>query len=257
MKAIIAAVPKFFLLVILFLTVNAVFDLALPLSFDLIGAIDSQERAMFAPLYLVSVCLTMSVMLITLNALRYRGWKLFLVTFSAFYGLFVVFNQIEVIYLSQLFPRYTPADTVKVMVTAVFTYGLATLLGTWMVNGFEREEGENRASFEGGRYYWKVVLFMAFYHLFYLKFPQGPLMLLSSLPILMGARTRRQAYCLMPLVLVTGTAGSQIPPSPVVSQIVRLLHALEMVIFMSFIGWFMAWLFLKEKKGREEQADNA
>ena len=61
------------------------------------------------------------------------------------------------------------------------------------------------------------------------------------------------ALWLAPLALFTGTAVACILPSAVMPGMVRLGHFIELGFSMTVVGVFMVWLFLKEKKGPEEQ----
>jgi hypothetical protein len=201
----------------------------------------------------------------------------------AFWGLFNVLNMVELYWYNESFPLFTYLDVTKLVISSLVTYGLTTLVGMWLVGGFKREEAESQTTFEVGRNWRKVLLFCVAYPLFYYCcgfitriFPEvrefyagwavtmeplyilllfnvfrGALWLLFSLPILMGARTRKVAFWLMPLVLFTGTAGALITPSAVMPGIVRLAHFIELGFSMIVVGLFMVWFFVRDKASQE------
>ena len=77
---------------------------------------------------------------------------------------------------------------------------------------------------------------------------RGALWLVFSLPILLGAKTRKVAFWLMPLVLFNGTAMEHMLPSAVLPGGVRLAHFIELGFSMIVVGLFMVWFFVKDAK---------
>jgi hypothetical protein len=256
----------------------------LPLSNDMMAAMTPEDQAAFLPLFLFNILLNVTVLYLVLVNLRYQGWKLFLGVWMAFWGLFNVLNMVELYWYNESFPLFTYLDVTKLVISSLVTYGLTTLVGMWLVGGFKREEAESQTTFEVGRNWRKVLLFCVVYPLFYYCcgfitriFPEvrefyagwavtmeplyilllfnvfrGALWLLFSLPILLGARTRKVAFWLMPLVLFTGTAVALITPSAVMPGIVRLAHFIELGFSMIVVGLFMVWLFVKDKATQGE-----
>ena len=287
MKNIIFTLLKIIVLVVVCFIVDAVTGILLPLSHDVIAALSVEEQASFMPLYLLNTLINMSVLFITLNCLRYRSWKLYLAVFISFYGLFSVMNLLEILWFIKAFPMFTTLDVIKMSFTALFTFGLTALVGTWLVKGFKKEEEARSTVFDAGRFAWKIGLFMVLYSLFYFccgfiawAFPatrelyagwagtgeqipvlllfqvfRGGLWFLFSLPILLGVTTRKQAFWLLPLILVTATAFALIIPNASFPAMVRLAHGIELTFSMTVVGIFMVWLFLKEKKGQEKQIE--
>ena len=287
MKNIIFTLLKIIVLVVVCFIVDAVTGILLPLSHDVIAALSVEEQASFMPLYLLNTLINMSVLFITLNCLRYRSWKLYLAVFISFYGLFSVMNLLEILWFIKAFPMFTTLDVIKMSFTALFTFGLTALVGTWLVKGFKKEEEARSTVFDAGRFAWKIGLFMVLYSLFYFccgfiawAFPatrelyagwagtgeqipvlllfqvfRGGLWFLFSLPILLGATTRKQTFWLLPLILVTATALALIVPNASFPAMVRLAHGIELTFSMTVVGIFMVWLFLKEKKGQEKQIE--
>lgn len=287
MKNIIFTLLKIIVLVVVCFIVDAVTGILLPLSHDVIAALSVEEQASFMPLYLLNTLINMSVLFITLNCLRYRSWKLYLAVFISFYGLFSVMNLLEILWFIKAFPMFTTLDVIKMSSTALFTFGLTALVGTWLVKGFKKEEEARSTVFDAGRFAWKIGLFMVLYSFFYFccgfiawAFPatrelyagwagtgeqipvlllfqvfRGGLWFLFSLPILLGATTRKQAFWLLPLILVTATALGLIVPNASFPAMVRSAHGIELTFSMTVVGIFMVWLFLKEKKGQEKQIE--
>lgn len=287
MKNIMFILLKIIVLVVVCFIVDAVTGILLPLSHDVIAALSVEEQASFMPLYLLNTLINMSVLFITLNCLRYRSWKLYLAVFISFYGLFMVMNQLEMLWFIEAFPLFTTLDVIKMSFAALFTFGLTALVGTWLVKGFKKEEEARSTVFDAGRFAWKIGLFMVLYSLFYVccgfiawAFPatrelyagwaetmetipvlllfqvfRGGLWFLFSLPILLGVTTRKQAFWLLPLILVTATALALIVPNASFPAMVRLAHGIELTFCMTVVGIFMVWLFLKEKKGQEKQIE--
>jgi hypothetical protein len=279
MKKILSAFGKILLLTIVYFIVNSIMGVVLPLSNDMVAAMTPEDRAAFIPLFLLNIFINMMVLYLVLTYLRYRGWKLFLEVWMAFWGLFNVLNAVELYWYNESFPLFTYLDVTKLIVNSLIVYGLTTLLGTWLVGGFKREETERQITFVAGRYGWRIGLFCIAYPFFYYCcgfitriFPKvrafyagwattmeplyvlllfnvfrGVLWFIFSLPVLLGVRTRKQAYWLLPLVLFTGTAVSLITPSAFLPGIVRLAHFIELTFSMIVIGLFMVWFFLKEK----------
>ena len=71
--------------------------------------------------------------------------------------------------------------------------------------------------------------------------------LIFSLPVLLGAFSRKHAFRLMPLLLFTGTAMEMIVPQALMPGIVRFAHFFELGFSMIIVGLFMVWLFLNDK----------
>jgi hypothetical protein len=196
-------------------------------------------------------------------------------------------NLLEILWFIKAFPMFTTLDVIKMSFAALFTFGLTALVGTWLVKGFKKEEEARSTVFDAGRFAWKIGLFMVLYSLFYFccgfiawAFPatrelyagwagtgeqipvlllfqvfRGGLWFLFSLPILLGVTTRKQAFWLLPLILVTATALALIVPNASFPAMVRLAHGIELTFSMTVVGIFMVWLFLKEKKGQEKQIE--
>lgn len=278
MKKIFSAIWKILLLTVVYFILNAIMGIVLPLSNDMIAAMTLEDQAAFMPLFLLNTLINMTVMYLVLINLRYQGWKLFVGAWMAFWGLFTVLNAVELYWYNEAFPLFTYLDVTKMIINSLIVYGLTTLVGTWLVGGFKREEGEHQTAFEAGRYGWKIIVFCVAYAFFYyccgfitrifpevrefyagwamtmepipvlilFNVPRGALWFIFSLPILFGAKTRKQAYWLMPLVLFAGTAVATIIPSAVMPGIVRLAHFIELGFSMIVVGVFMAWFFVKD-----------
>ena len=167
MKNILSTVLRIFALVVVFFVVNAVFGALLPLSHDTVAALSPKEQGLFMPLFLLNTLINMAVLFTTLTCLRHKGWKLFLAGTISFFGLLSVLNGIELIWYNESFPLITYLDTVKMMVTNLFAYGAAALVGTWLIKGFKKEEQGREPVFDAGRYGWKIGLFSVLYPLFY------------------------------------------------------------------------------------------
>jgi hypothetical protein len=251
----------------------------LPLSSDTMAAMTPEDQAAFMPLFLLKVLCNMVIMYLLLTYLRYKGWKLFFGVWMAMWGLITVVNFIELYWYNEAFPLFTYLDVTKMIIISLIAYGLTTLVAMWLVGGFKREEADRLISFDAGRYFWKVILFCVVYSLFYyscgfitrlfpaavefyagwaetmepipvlllFNIPRGALWLAFSLPILMGARNRKIAVWLMPLVLFNGTAMEHIMPSAVFPGMVRLAHFIELAFSMIVVGLFMVWFFVREK----------
>ncbi len=220
-----------------------------------------------------------SVMLVTMKELQFKGWKLFLGTWWAFWGLLYVLNDIEIYWYNESFPMFTYDDVTRIIISAFLTFDVMALVGMWLVNGFKGAELAPGVIFSAGRYGWKVALFCVAYSLIYYLFGfipwmlpevrdfyaswaitseplyvlllfnvfRGALWLLFSLPLLMGLKSRRQGFWLLPLVLVTGTAVAVIVPSAVMPGTVRLGHFIELFTSMTLVGLFMVMLFVKDR----------
>jgi len=281
MKKIISVLFKIVVLVVVFFIVNAIIGMLLPLSHDMIALLSVEEQAVFMPLYLLYIFIAMSALFITLKCLRYKSLRLYLAVFISFFGLFSVLNQVEILWYIEAFPLFTTLDVVKMFLTDLFAYGIAALIGVWLVKGFKKEKEMKNTVFDAGRSSWKVAVFVVLYPLFYFccgfiawSFPatrelysgwaatsepipilllfnvfRGGLWLFFSLPLLMGARTRKQAFRLLPFILVIATAGGLIMPNAAMPAMVRLAHGIELTFSMTIVGIFMVWLFLKEKTG--------
>jgi hypothetical protein len=279
MKKVLSAFWKILLLTVVYFLMNAVTGAVLPLSNDMMAAMTPADQAAFMPLFLTKSFINMVVIYLLLTHLRTRGWKLFVGVWMAFWGIITVLNGIELYWYNEAFPLFTYLDVTKMIVSSLISYGVIALLGAWLVGGFKREEGPKRTGFDGGRYGWKILLFCVAYALFYYCcgfitriFPEvrefyagwaatmesipvlllfnvfrGGLWLLFSLPVLLGAKTRRTAFWLMPLVLFNGTAMEHMLPSAVLPGIVRLAHFIELGFSMLVVGWFMVWFFVKDK----------
>ena len=280
MKKILTAIWKIVVLTIVFFITNSLVSVLLPLSNDMIAPMTPEDQALFMPLYLTNIFLNMIVMYLALITLRFKGWKLFLSVWMAFWGLFAVLNGIEMYWYNESFPLLTYLDVTKMMVTALAAYGVTALVGVWLVQGFRREEQAAQVVFVADRYGWRIGLFCVVYPLFYyccgfipwsfaavrqfyagwaattepiwvlllFNVIRGALWFLFSLPVLLGVRTRQQAWWLMPLMLFTGTAVSLITPSAFLPGIVRFAHFIELSFSMIVVGLFMVWLFLREKE---------
>jgi hypothetical protein len=283
MKNAVFALLKITFLVIVYFIVNAIVGVLLPLSHDMVAALGPEEQASFMPLFLLNTLINVAVLFATLSCLRYKGWKLVLAGTITFFGLFSVLNGIELIWYNEAFPLITYLDTVKMMLTNLLTYGTTALVGAWLIKGFQKEEQVRNTLFDAGRYGWKIGLFSVLYPLFYFccgfipwVFPEvrefyagwdatresipvlllfnvlrGVLWFAFSLPILLGTTTRKRAFWLLPLVMVTGTAISFITPNPYMPPMVRVGHFIELAFSMTIVGIFMVWLFLKEKSNQE------
>ena len=280
MKKTLSALFKIVVLVVVFFIVNAIAGILLPLSHDMIAPLSVKEQSLFMPLYLLYIFIAMSALFITLKCLRYKSLRLYLAVFISFIGLFSVLNQVEILWYIEAFPLFTSLDVVKMFLTDVFAYGITALVGVWLIKGFKKEKEVKSTVFDVGRSFWKVAVFVVLYPLFYYccgfiawSFPaarefysgwaatsepipilllfnvfRGGLWLFFSLPLLLGARTRKQAFRLLPFILVIATAGGLIIPNAAMPAMVRLAHGIELTFSMTIVGIFMVWLFLKEKK---------
>ena len=281
MKKIISTLFKIVVLAVVFFIVNAIIGTLLPLSNDMIAPLSVKEQALFMPLYLLYIFIAMSALFITLKCLRYKSLRLYLAVFISFFGLFSVLNQVEIFWYVEAFPLFTTLDVVKMLITDLIAYGIAALVGVWLVKGFKKEKEVKSTVFDVGRSSWKVAVFVVLYPLFYfccgfiawsfsaarefysgwaataepipvlLLFNvfRGALWLFFSLPLLLGARTRKQAFWLLPFILVIATAGGLIMPNAAMPAMVRLAHGIELTFSMAIVGIFMVWLFLKERTG--------
>lgn len=284
MKKIFSAFWKILVMTVIYFIVNAVMGVVLPLSNDMMAAMTPEDQAAFTPLFLLKVLINMVVMYQMLTYLRYKSWKLFLGVWMAFWGLITVLNAIELYWYNEAFPLFTYLDVTKLILNSLIAYGLTTLIAVWLVGGFKREAAQKLTTFDAGRYAWKVNLFCVAYALFYYccgfitrLFPaavefyagwaatmesvpvlllfnvfRGALWLVFSLPVLLGAKTRKVAFWLMPLVLFNGTAMEHIMPSAVLPGGVRLAHFIELGFSMIVIGLFMVWFFVRDKAPQGE-----
>ena len=284
MKKIFSAFWKILLLTIVYFILNAIMGMLRPLSNDMMAVMTPEDQAAFMPLFLFKVFLNMVVMYLVLTFLRYKGWKLFLGVWMAFWGLIHVVNGTELYWYNEAFPLFTYLDVTKLLVSSLVVYGLTALVGVWSVGGLKREEAEKQITFDAGRYGWKIGLFCVLYPLFYFScgfitrlFPaavefyanwattmepfyilllfnvfRGALWLVFSLPILLGARTRKVALWLMPLMLFNATAMEHMLPSAVLPGMVRLAHFIELGFSMIVVGLFMVWLFIKDRDTHAE-----
>lgn len=195
-----------------------------------------QDQAIFVPLVLLRTLKYGVVMYTTFQQLRFAKWKLLLGIWWAFWGLLYVLNDIELFWYNESFPLFTYQDVTRIIIAAFVTFGVMALVATWLVKGFKRQEIAPEIKFDGGRYGWKTIFFCVAYALIYYAFgfipwilpevrqfyaswaiTSGPIYMLLlfnvlggalwfifSLPILTGVRTKKQAYWLLPLVLVRG-----------------------------------------------------
>jgi len=281
MKKILSVLFKIVVLVAVFFIINAIIGMLLPLSHDMLAPLSMAEKALFMPLYLLYIFISMSALFIVLKCLRYKSLRLYLAVFISFFGLFSVLNQLEILWYIEAFPLFTTLDVVKMLLTDLFAYGIAALVGICLVRGFKKDKGTKTTIFDTGRSSWKIALFVVLYPLFYFccgfiawSFPatrelysgwaataeslpvlllfnvfRGGLWLFFSLPLLLGAKTRKQAFWLLPFILVVATAGGLIMPNAAMPAMVRLAHGIELTFSMTIVGIFMVWLFLKEKTG--------
>jgi hypothetical protein len=279
MKQVFSAFWKILLLTIVYFIVNAIMGVVLPLSNDMMAAMTPEDQAAFMPLFVLKVILNLVVMYLVLVNLRNNGWKLFLGVWMAFWGLIHVVNGTELYWYNEAFPLFTYLDVTKLLVSSLIVYGPTALVGVWLVGGFKREEVEKQTTFDAGHYGWKIGLFCVLYSLFYYccgfitrLFPaavefyagwattmeplyilllfnvfRGALWLVFSLPILLGAKTRKVAFWLMPLMLFNATAMEHMLPSAVLPGGVRLAHFIELGFSMIVVGLFMVWLFIKDE----------
>ena len=277
MRKILTASWKILILTIVYFVGNAIMGMILPLSNDMVAAISPEEQAAFMPLTLLNTMINMTVMYVVLTCVCLKGWKLFLGVWVAFFGIFVAANLVELYWYNESFPLLSYLDVTKIILSGFVAYGPAALAGTWLVRGFKREEQDRHTIFDAGRYGWEIALFCITYAPFYYFcgfstriYPEvrefyagwaatmeplpvllafnvfrGALWFAFSLPILLGAKTRKQAFWLMPLVLFTGTAMAMITPSAFMPGIVRFAHFIELGFSMIVVGLFMVWLFVK------------
>lgn len=278
MKNILSALLRILLLTVVYFIVNAIVGVLLPLSHDMIAALPPEEQASFMPLFFFNTLINMAVLFTTLTSLRYKGWKLVLAGTITFFGLFSVLNVIELIWYNESFPLITYLDTVKMMISSLLSYGTTTLVGVRLIKGFKKEEQARNTVFDAGRYGWKIGLFAILYPLFYyccgfipwaipevrefyatwnttresipvlllFNVLRGLLWFAFSLSILLGTTTRKRAFWLMPLVMVTGTAMAFITPNPYMPPMVRVGHFIELAFSMTVVGVFLVWLHLKD-----------
>ena len=167
MKKIISVLFKIVVLVVVFFIVNAIIGMLLPLSHDMIALLSVEEQAVFMPLYLLYIFIAMSALFITLKCLRYKGLRLYLAVFISFFGLFSVLNQVEILWYIEAFPLFTTLDVIKMLITDLIAYGIAALVGVWLVKGFKKEKEVKSTIFDAGRSSWKVAVFVVLYPLFY------------------------------------------------------------------------------------------
>ena len=168
MKKIFSAFWKILLLSVVYFIINAILGVLLPLSNDMTAAMTPEDQAAFMPIFLFKVFLNMVVMYLVLTHLRFKGWKLFLGVWMAFWGLINVLNDIELYWYNEAFPLFTYLDVTKIIIISFIAFGLTALVGVWLVGGFKRDDAEKRTTFDAGRYGWKVLVFCAAYALFYL-----------------------------------------------------------------------------------------
>jgi hypothetical protein len=276
-------------LVVVYFLANAVMSSLLPLSNDIIAALTPEDRARYFPLLLVNIAINMTVMFLVLQNVRYRGWKLVFGTCVTFWGIFTVLNAIELYWYNESFPLLSYLDVTKMIINALVAYSLTALAGTWLVGGVKRDAKPKSARLATGRFGWRIGVFCVAYALFYYAcgfitrlFPaarefyagwaatmepipilllfnifRGALWLTFSLPILLGAKTRKQALWLTPIVLVTGTAVSLLTPSALMPGGVRVAHFVELGISMTAVGLFMVWFLRAENSTPGERPASA
>ncbi len=278
-KKIFNVIWKVLLLSIVYIVASALMSQVLPLSNDMMAAMSEADRAIFFPLYFLQTIIYMSVIHLTLVTLRQSGWRLLLGCWMAVFGLFSLLNNIELYWFNESFPLFSYLDVTKLVIKDLISYGVTVLMGVWLVKGFSREPVAAQVRFDAGEKGWKVILFCVTYPLIYYCFgfipwlffpeirefyaswaissepiyvlllfniPRAMLWLLFSLPILFGVRTRCQAYWLLPLLMVMGTAFAVIVPSAVMPGQVRLAHFIELFLSMALIGIYMVRLFVKD-----------
>jgi hypothetical protein len=279
-KVILIAFWKILILTAVFFISNMIMGILLPLSNDLIAAMNPDDRFAFFPLFLLNTFINMTVLYIVLVNLRYKGWKLFFMAWLAIWGIFNVPNIIEIYWYNESFPLINYLDATKMLLSTVLPYGAATLTGTFLSGGFKKKEEEWISGFRGGHFGWRIILFSILYPPFYFmcgfipwSFPEarefyagwaattepmyilllfniirGALWIGFSIPLLIGLKSRKHAFILMPVILVTATAVSLMQPSAFLPGIVRFAHSIELTVSMTPIGIFMAWFFIKKQK---------
>lgn len=285
MKKILNAIWKILVLTIVFFIVNAIMGVVLPLSNDMMAAMSANDQAAFMPLFLINIIINLTVMYIMLTNLTQRKWKLLVSVWAAFWGLFTLMNAIELYWYNESFPLFTYLDVTKMIISSLVSYGITTVIGILLTGGFKNKPETRDIKLSIGKYGWKVLAFSIFYSLFYYCcgfitriFPEvrdfyaswavtmepipillafnvvrGALWFLFTLPILAGAKTRKQAFFLAPLILFTGTAMAVMVPSAVMPGIVRLAHFIELGFSMIVVGIVMVWLFMKKKEVLDEE----
>lgn len=289
MKKIFSAFWKILLLTVVYFVVNAVMGVLFPLSNDMTAAMTPEDQVAFMPLFLLKIFINMAVMYLVLNYLCYKGWKLFFCVWMAFWGLIAVVNATELYWYNEAFPLITYLDVTKLIINSFVIYGVTTLVAIRLVGGLKRKEMNKQTLFDVGRYGWKIALFCVTYPFFYFAcgfitriFPdvrvfyagwaatmeplpilllfnvfRAALWLAFSVPILLGARTRKQAFWLMPLMLFAATALEHIIPSAILPGIVRFAHFIELGFSMIVVGLFLVWLFVKDHDAVRESVRQA
>jgi hypothetical protein len=278
MKKIFSAFWKILLLTIVYFILNAIMGMLLPLSNDMTAAMTPEDQAAFMPPRFSSIwwLCTWYWLFCVIKAGSFSwvfGWP---------FGVYSTLSMApSCIGITRLF-LYLP---IWMSPSCLYLRSLFTGQLPWLVGGFKREATEKQISFDAGRYAWKVILFCVAYSFFYYGcgfitrlFPaavefyagwaatmeplymllsfnvfRGALWLVFSLPILLGARTRKVALWLMPLMLFNATAMEHMLPSAVLPGGVRLAHFIELGSSMIVVGLFMVWLFVKDKAA---QGDN-
>lgn len=277
MKKFLNHIWKVVVLTLVYFVANTILGMLLPMSNDLFAAMSPEDQSLFIPLFLLNTFINMNVIYLVLTKLYFKGWKLFLAVWLATFGIFGLVNYIEMFWYNEAFPLITLLDATKVTVISLINYGITSLIGVLLTNGFKREEKERRAEFVAGKYAWRIILFCVTYPFVYLAFGfipwafpavrefysewaltsepipvlllfnvfRGFLWFLSSLPILTGTVARKQAFWMMPLILVCGTALTNIIPSAIMPLEIRIPHIIELGSSMTLIGLYQVWLFVR------------
>lgn len=280
MKKVFSHTWKVIVLTLVYFIVNSLMGMLLPLSNDLFAAMSLEDQSAFLPLFLLNTFINMNVIFLVLTKVHFKGWKLFFAVWLATFGIFGLVNYLEMFWYNKAFPLITYLDAIKVTVISLISYGITSFAGVLLANGFKRQEKERKAVFIAGKYAWRIILFCVTYPFIYLAFGfipwafpavrefyadwaltsepipflllfnvlRGFLWFLSSLPILTGMVTRKQTLWMMPLILVCGTALTNIIPSAIMPFEIRIPHIIELGSSMTLIGLYLVWLFVRSKE---------
>jgi hypothetical protein len=247
----------------------------LPLSDDINAAMTDQA----GPLMIVSVMIHTFVVGIlvggTVISLRYRGLKLYVGSLATFWVILSVLNQMEVLYFREALPLFTNRDIIYMTLQELLE--LAICIGIAM--SLSRRERLSRPVFRPEtlprRFGIRIAAAIAGYPLIYYSFgfiawafpetrelyaewaeSSGELLPLlgfqllravgwcfSALYLLRGVSARREALILVPVLFVAATAWGLIIPNPVIPQMVRLAHGIELTVSMALIGILTVLVF--------------